>query len=158
MTQPVLKVFLKDGAKLPAYAKPGDSGLDLCATKDVWLSPGRPVLVGTGVHVEIPSGHEAQVRPRSSLSAKGVVCSLGTVDSGYTGEIGAVLTALATGAGNVTTDGVVSVSGGYLVKAGDKIAQLVIAPVANVAVQQVQSLDDLSETERGASGWGSSGR
>ena len=154
MTQPRLKVFLKDGAKLPAYAHAGDSGLDLCSTVDVTLEWGRPKKVPTGVHVEIPTGYEAQVRPRSGLSSKGVVCSFGTVDGGFTGEISAVLTLVY----RPHDDGpYVPNDGKYIIKAGDRIAQLVIAPVASVKVEQVQSLGELSETERGERGWGSSG-
>jgi len=155
VTQPVLKVFLKDGAKMPAYAHAGDSGLDLCSTADVTLEWGRPSKVPTGVHVEIPTGYEAQVRPRSGLSSKGVVCSFGTVDVGYTGEISVVLTFVKRPDDLARKDSDVDL---YQVKAGDKIAQLVIAPVAYVFVEQVTKQSDPGETERGERGFGSSGR
>jgi dUTP pyrophosphatase len=156
MTQPVLKVFLKDGAKLPAYAHAGDSGLDLCATKDFTLKLMQPQVAMTGVHVEIPDGYEAQVRPKSGLSSKGVFATLGTVDSNFRGEIGVTLTLIRKD--DISgCDVYVHGCSEYEFKAGDKIAQLVIAPVARVAVQQVQNVGELSETERGERGWGSSG-
>ena len=156
MTQPVLKVFLKDGAKMPVYGRPGDSGLDLRATETVMLDLLTPTKVMTGVHVEIPEGFEGQVRPRSGLSSEGVTVALGTIDRNFRGEIGVTMTLVRVDFAEFLKDG----SGPLRreIKAGDKIAQLVIAPVATVRTAQVQSLTELSETARGEQGWGSSGR
>jgi dUTP pyrophosphatase len=160
MTQPVLKVFLKDGAKLPAYAHAGDSGLDLVSPVDVTLYPLTPAFVDTGVHLEIPEGYEGQIRGRSSLNKKGVSVPTGTVDNGYHGSLGVVLIWQAQSGphGEVRFGGPPPLLSKYEIKAGDKIAQLVIAPVAHVKTEQVQSLADLSETERGEAGWGSTGK
>lgn len=146
--KPVLKVFLKDGATLPTYAHEGDSGLDLISPRDAVLSPLEPVFIDTGVCVEIPEGYEGQIRGRSSLNKRGVIVPTGTVDSPYRGSLGVILIYLSTTAGGEP----------YVIKAGDKIAQLVIAPVARVETLQVQNLSELSDTERGEKGWGSSGK
>lgn len=157
---PVLKVFLKDGARLPVYAHAGDSGLDLISPIDVTLYPLAPTFIDTGVHVEIPEGYEGQIRGRSSLNKKGVTVPTGTCDQPYRGSLGVVL--IWQTAQRVVLDERI---GGhqhtlptYQIKAGDKIAQLVIAPVARVAVGQVASHAELSVTERGEKGWGSTGK
>ena len=160
MTQPVLKVFLKDGAKLPAYAHVGDSGLDLAVRTPLVLRPFRRVTVDTGVHVEIPAGFEAHVRPRSGGNKRGLHVAFGTVDGPYRGPIGVTLYWMPEL--DFGFDGYLRVRSGepqaLEFAAGDRVAQLVIAPVAIVKVEQVQSLAELSETERGEAGWGSSGR
>jgi dUTP pyrophosphatase len=132
-------------AIVPRYARDGDSGMDLSALDPVTLFDGDPVLIDTGIAIELPPGYEAQVRPRSSMTRSGVVCGFGTVDNGYRGNICAVLTyRMRTGT-----------PGTYEVKRGDRVAQLVIAPVARVELVEAE---DLSATARGEGGFGSSGR
>lgn len=141
-------------ATLPTRAKPGDSGLDLCAHLPtqgwVMLQPGDRQKLWTGVAIELPVGSvddqiagrgwEAQVRPRSGLASQGIVCAFGTVDNGYRGDIGVTLF-------NHSPNCV-------FINHGDRIAQLVVCPVAYPNVVEVE---ELSETERGADGFGSTG-
>jgi len=142
---PILRVKrLRAKARLPRRATPGSSGLDLFACLE---GPGRltlgrdPVLVPTGIAVEIPAGYEGQVRPRSGLSAQGVGVAFGTIDSDYRGEI-------------LVTMFVFGSRDSYTLRDGDRIAQLVIAPVAILPLEEVE---ELSPTERGAGGHGSTG-
>ncbi|MFO7571782.1 MAG: dUTP diphosphatase [Gaiellaceae bacterium] len=130
-------------AVLPAQAYEGDAGLDLTACEDVVLEAGERAVVGTGLSVEIPPGYAGFVQPRSGLAARhgiGVVNSPGLIDSGFRGEVRVVL---------LNTDSRESFS----VTRGMRIAQLVVAPVANVRVVESASL---SPTERGQRGFGSS--
>ncbi|MBO7482415.1 MAG: dUTP diphosphatase [Kiritimatiellae bacterium] len=130
-------------AVLPAYAHPSDAGMDLKSVEDVVIAPGRRALVHTGLVVNLPPMHEAQVRPRSGLALKHGVTVLntpGTIDAGYRGEIGVILVNLG--------------DGPFAVSKGDKIAQLVIAPVLQPEVVEVDAID---ETDRGAGGFGSTG-
>jgi dUTP pyrophosphatase len=130
-------------AMLPSFARPGDAGMDLCASADVRLAPGEWTLVPTGIAIELPPGTEAQVRPRSGLALKHGITVLnapGTIDEGYRGEVGVIL-----------------INHGrepYAVTIGARIAQLVVMP--RLAVDVVDA-DALTETERGAGGFGSSG-
>lgn len=131
-------------AQLPAYAKPGDAGMDLRALEPQTIPPGACRLVRTGLVVEIPPGFEGQVRPRSGLALKHAVTVLntpGTVDSGYRGEVGVILV------NHGTAD--------FAVAAGDRVAQFVLARFETARVVEA---DDLSRTERGEGGFGSSGR
>jgi dUTP pyrophosphatase len=105
------------------------------------MLPGDVVLLGTGLSIELPPGYEAQVRPRSGLSRFGVLAAFGTVDCDYRGEIGVVLS-------NVTDHD-------YMVNMGERIAQLAIVPITQY---QIDEVEELSETERGACGFGSTGR
>ena len=132
---------------LPAYASEGAAGLDLRAAtpagETVEIAPGERHVVPTGIVIALPSGFEAQVRPRSGLARRhGVTClnSPGTVDSDYRGEIAVILVNLG--------------EKPFAVSRGDRIAQLVVAPVARAAWHCVESLD---ETVRGSGGFGSSG-
>ncbi len=134
---------IRPQAVLPAYAHPGDAGMDVCSAEAVRIPPGGRALVPTGLAVRLPMGYEAQVRPRSGLALKKGVTVLnapGTIDAGYRGEIGVVLANL----GEMDFD----------VKAGDRIAQLVVAPVTRPEIVETSELD---ETERGAGGFGSTG-
>jgi len=132
-------------AIIPTRQKPGDSGLDLHALVldgPLHIAPGERRRIHTGISIELPSGYEAQVRPRSGLSDRaGVVASLGTIDNGYRGDIGVVLF-------NLSWQG-------FMVRDGDRIAQLVIAPVSCPEVVVV--IDELAPTERGTGGFGSTG-
>lgn len=137
-----------DGIPLPAYETPGSAGMDLRAAvpegEPLTLKPGARLLAPTGLCMAIPEGYEVQVRPRSGLAAKaGVTClnTPGTIDSDYRGEVKVILINL--GAEDFT------------IRRGDRIAQMVVAPVAQAGWVEV---DDLDETARGAGGFGSTGR
>lgn len=134
---------LSPSATLPSYAHPGDAGLDLYSAVAVSIDPGEIKLVGTGISIELPANTEAQVRPRSGLALKHGITVLntpGTVDHGYRGEVGVILI----NHGRARFD----------VKAGMKIAQMVIAPCLAVTVEEC---GDLSGTARGQGGFGSTG-
>ncbi len=147
MTKPKLKLR-RVGAvvvPLPAYQTPGSAGLDLCAalTESVRIEPGERRLIPTGLALEIPSGYEGQVRPRSGLALKhgiSIVNSPGTIDSDYRGEVAIVLI-------NHGTEP-------YVVAPLSRIAQLVLAAALQLELEEVESL---SETSRGAGGYGSTG-
>ena len=143
-------------AVLPVYAHEGDAGMDVCTVEDVELRPFTPTLVKTGLVAEIPEGHELQVRPRSGLALKqGITVwnSPGTVDSGYRNEIGVIL--LWTPMCTFSPTGVLVASElGKRICKGDRIAQLVLAKVTTADIEEVQ---DVSETERGTGGFGSTG-
>jgi dUTP pyrophosphatase len=129
---------------LPRYETAGAAGLDLRADEPFALAPGERRAVPTGLAVEIPPGHEGQVRPRSGLAARhgvGMVNAPGTVDADYRGEVKVVL----------VNHGQAPVS----FARGDRIAQLVVAPVARVEVELTEALSD---TTRGDGGFGSTGR
>ncbi len=132
-------------AQVPTRAHPGDAGLDLHSVEDVILAPGARASVGTGVAVEIPTGYAGLVLPRSGLAARhgiSVVNAPGLIDAGYRGEIRVLL---------LNTDR----HEPFEVRAGARIAQLVIAPVALAEAVEVGSLE---ASQRGAGGFGSSGR
>ena len=136
-------VVLSADATLPSYATDGAAGLDLRSTEEVSLSPLERKLVPTGLKIALPDGYEAQVRPRSGLALKkgiSMVNTPGTIDCDYRGEIGVILINL--------SDSVVQL------EKGERIAQLVVAPVARAEMVVVSSLDD---TERGDGGFGSTG-
>jgi dUTP pyrophosphatase len=134
-----------EGLPLPAYVTSGSAGMDLQAAvaEPVVLEPGERALVPTGIRIALPEGYEAQIRPRSGLAIKQgitVANAPGTVDSDYRGEVQV---------------GLVNLSGeAYTIRRGDRIAQMVVAPVTRVTWQPVASLD---ETDRGAGGFGSTG-
>ncbi len=145
MTDPItLNVKrLQQEAKLPLRATEGASGLDLYACLphgDVTLGP-DPVRVSTGVAIECPAGYDAQIRPRSGLSLKGVGVAFGTIDSDYRGEL-------------LVTMWVFGSKTDHTISHGDRIAQLVIAPLAEAAIVEVS---ELSDSVRGAGGHGSTG-
>ncbi len=130
-------------AVLPFYAKPGDAGLDVCACEHATILPGERLLVRTGLVMELPPGTEAQLRPRSGLALRHGVTLLnspGTIDQGYRGEVGVILANLGQEA--------------FEVRPGMRIAQMVIAPVLCVETVEVEQI---SPTDRGAGGFGSTG-
>jgi dUTP pyrophosphatase len=134
---------LHDDAHLPAYAHgpAEDAGLDLRSIEQVVIEPGLAKAVPTGIAIELPSGYEAQVRPRSGLGLKhSLTVNFGTIDPGYRGEIRVIMFNL--GRSN------------YTVEKGDRIAQLVIARYEPVEWEE----GDLADSTRGAGGFGSSGR
>ncbi len=137
-----------EGLALPAYETTGSAGMDLRAAvpddAPVTLEPGARALVPTGLKIALETGWEAQVRPRSGLALKhGITClnSPGTIDSDYRGEVGVIL--INHGAEP------------FVIRRGERIAQMVIAAHAQAVVEEVETLD---ETVRGAGGFGSTGR
>ncbi|MED2932819.1 dUTP diphosphatase [Bacillus wiedmannii] len=137
---------LKD-VDLPKYAKPGDSGFDLVAAEDTIIWPGETKIVPTGLGFEIPPGFELQVRPRSGISRNTKLrVILGTVDSGFRGEVGVIV-------GNTERNLGMNMKA-HIIERGTRIAQGVIAPV--VTAYFVES-DELSDSERGIGGFGSTG-
>ena len=130
-------------AVMPAYAHASDAGMDVRTVRELAIPPGGPARVPTGPVVNLPAGYEAQVRPRSGLALKAgvtVLNSPGTIDAGYRGEIGVILA-------NFGQDD-------FKVNVGDRIAQLVIAPVLQPVVVEATEVDS---TDRGAGGFGSTG-
>ena len=128
---------------LPFYASEDAAGMDLYAAIDIILAPGARALVATGIALAIPRGFEGQVRPRSGLALKHGVTVLnapGTIDADYRGEVGVIL--------------INHGDGDFSIRRGDRIAQLVIAPVTRAHVLDVTSLDG---TARGSGGFGSTG-
>jgi dUTP pyrophosphatase len=136
-----------EGLPLPAYETTGAAGMDLRAAvpedAPITLHPGARVMAPTGLCIALPAGFEAQVRPRSGLAAKaGITClnTPGTIDSDYRGEVKVILINLG--------------PEDFVIRRGDRIAQMVIAPVVQASWREVDSLD---ETDRGAGGFGSTG-
>ncbi|HUP02348.1 MAG TPA: dUTP diphosphatase [Bryobacteraceae bacterium] len=132
-------------ATLPSYAHgpSEDAGMDLCAVEEITLPPGEPRLVPTGLTIELPAGMEAQVRPRSGLALKHAITmpnAPGTIDPGYRGELRVILLNLGREP--------------YTIHVGDRIAQMVVARYEPIEWQE----GDLSDSKRGAGGFGSSGR
>lgn len=133
-----------DGLPLPTYATAGAAGMDVVAAEALTLAAGARHAVATGFAIAIPEGYEVQVRPRSGLALKhGVTClnTPGTIDHDYRGEVKVILANL----GDQPFD----------IARGDRIAQLVPAPVQRAALDEVAELD---ETDRGSGGFGSTGR
>ena len=155
MMSPIVKIKLLENydnnLELPQYETEGAAGADIRASlpeeirkSGMVISPGKRELVPTGISMEIPKGYEVQVRPRSGLSLKTsllVVNSPGTIDSDYRGEVKIIL-------GNFGEET-------HFVKHGERIAQIVLAPVTQAKFETVETLD---ETVRGEGGFGSTGR
>ncbi len=137
-----------EGLALPAYETADAAGMDLRAAvpedQPITLKPGERAMAPTGLTLALPAGHEAQVRPRSGLAAKhGVTClnTPGTIDADYRGEVKVILINLG--------------QEPFVIRRGERIAQMVIAPVTRAELSVVAALD---ETQRGAGGFGSTGR
>ena len=138
-----VNVTLEQGAVLPKYQTDGSAGMDLHSIEEAELAPMERKLVRTGLRVQIPAGHEGQVRPRSGLALRhgvAMVNSPGTIGSDYRGEIAVILI-------NLGKDAV-------KLKCGERIAQLVIVPVTQATLRPVEALDG---TGRGDGGFGSTG-
>ena len=145
MTKINIKVVANEGVKLPLYKTSGAAGADICALlkEPIVIESGKSAMVPTGLFFEIPQGYEVQIRPRSGLAAKNGVTVLntpGTIDSDYRGEINVILINLG--------------DKPFTVNNGDRIAQMLVAPVIQADFSVVTSLE---ETERGAGGFGSTG-
>jgi dUTP pyrophosphatase len=140
----VLVVRLDPGLPMPAYAMPGDAGFDVCTTVDIVLAPGERAVVPTGIAVALPEGYAAFVHPRSGLAARHgltVVNAPGTIDAGYRGEVRICL---------LNTDAREAVE----LARGDRIAQIVIQPVARAILHEAERLPG---SHRGEGGYGSTG-
>ncbi|HAA43562.1 MAG TPA: dUTP diphosphatase [Ruminiclostridium sp.] len=150
----------REDAIIPTYANEGDAGMDVYAAEDVLIEPGETVIVPTGIKFAIPKGYEIQVRPRSGISYKTplrIANSPGTIDSGYRGELGIIITN--TSERNdyplieINSDG--NKKGTYKIKKGDRIAQIVLQAVPRINFVKVDSVKDIG-TDRGG-GFGSTG-
>jgi dUTP pyrophosphatase len=131
------------GLPMPAYATSGAAGMDICAAENLTLRAGKRHAVATGLAFAIPDGYEVQVRPRSGLALKhGITClnTPGTIDSDYRGEVKVILANLG--------------DEDFVINTGDRIAQIVVAPVTQGIMIEVDALED---TERGTGGFGSTG-
>jgi dUTP pyrophosphatase len=143
----VLLSRIDPGVPLPAYAQPGDAGVDLVTTTDVVIDPGERAVVGTGIAIALPEGYAGFVHPRSGLAARvglSVVNTPGTIDSGYRGEIKVCLV-------NHDPRDPITLS------RGDRIAQLVVQRVAHAVFREVPDVAALPASTRGAGGYGSTG-
>ena len=132
-----------EGLALPAYATSGAAGMDVVSAEDALLRPGAPCAVATGLALAIPDGFEIQVRPRSGLALRHAVTlpnTPGTIDSDYRGELKIIM--------------INHGPGDFAIARGDRIAQLVLAPVIRACWSEVEELDD---TARGEAGFGSTG-
>lgn len=136
-----MKIMLDDGAVMPTRAHADDAGLDLYSPKGTIIPPSGSAVIDTGVHLEIPHGYVGLVLSKSGLNIKRGLTSEGVIDAGYTGSIRVKLYN--------------HLPQPYQVLAGDKISQLVILPIVT---PELELADRLGETERGANGFGSSGR
>jgi len=135
-----------EGLELPSYATDGAAGMDLRAAieGEVMLAPGERALVSCGIRIALPAGYEGQVRPRSGLALRHGITLLnapGTIDSDYRGTVAAILVNLG--------------AEPFVVRRGERIAQLVIAPVARAELVEVEELED---SDRGEGGFGHTGR
>ena len=140
----ILRLPHGEGLPLPAYATDGAAGMDVVAAEALTLAPGARAGVATGFALAIPDGYEVQVRPRSGLALKhGITClnTPGTIDSDYRGEVKVILINLG--------------DAPFPIARGDRIAQIVPAPVQRAALESVEILED---TARGSGGFGSTGR
>ncbi len=147
---PRLRIVLtRAGAATPTYATSGAAGLDLeaCLDEPVRLEPGDRAAIPTGLTLALPPGHEGSVRPRSGLAMRHgvtVANAPGTIDEDYRGELSVLLINLG--------------QEPYTVKHGDRVAQLVVSPIARVEIETLGTLDELGQTGRGEGGFGSTGR
>lgn len=147
MTQVRIFAELEHDFELPAYETLNASGMDVRANERVVIVPGQTTVVKTGLFVEIPEGFEIQVRPRSGMSLKTgirIANAPGTIDADYRGEIGIICH-------NTSTHE-------FVVELGDRIAQLVLQQVPKIEWVRVNAKEELSNTERGVGGYGSTGR
>lgn len=143
LSQVRVHISVEQGCSVPEYATNDAAGMDLRANEDIILMPGQRHAVATGLRIALPPGFEAQVRPRSGLALKNGISipnSPGTIDADYRGEVKAILI-------NLSEET-------FEIKIGDRIAQLVVAPVAHAEWEIVK---ELAPTSRGSGGFGSTG-
>jgi len=156
-------VRLSGNAVLPSYAHHHDAGMDICASEDILLLPGETKLVPTGFAMAIPEGYEAQIRPRSGISLRTMLRipnSPGTIDAGYRDEIRVIMhnasgPALSTEGEPLSVSEKKNRSGAYLIRRGDKIAQMVFARVPHAMIREVPTLEGIGTDRQG--GFGSTG-
>ncbi len=132
---------LKAGAKLPKYAKEGDVGLDLFSMENITIKPGEHYILWHGFALEFSMGYAAIVKDKSSISKAGLHTMGGVYDAGYRGEYNTHLV-------NLSNEP-------YTIEVGDKVSQIVMVPVA---IAEIEETDNLSESERGTGGFGSTGK
>jgi len=163
MSVEVFVEICREGAILPAYARPGDAGMDLYAAEDVLIRPGETVIVPTGIKIAIPEGYEIQIRPRSGISYKTplrVSNSPGTIDSGYRDELGIIMTNTSSiccynEEELYTIEDSGNLMGVYKIRKGDRIAQMVLQVVPEMKLTVVDSVDQIGYNRGG--GFGSTG-
>lgn len=164
MSVEVYVEICREGAILPKYANPGDAGMDVYAAEDVIVMPGETVVVPTGLKLAIPEGYEIQVRPRSGLSLKTplrIPNSPGTIDSGYRDELGIIVNNSSVVKTNQSKDEKYTLdekgnkNGAYIIRKGDRIAQIVLQVVPKMVLTKVDSVKDIG-ADRGG-GFGSTG-
>jgi dUTP pyrophosphatase len=136
---------LSNSVSIPKYETPGSSGMDIAAhiKESITIEPGEKALVSSGFSIAVPKGYEVQIRPRSGLAAKKNITVLntpGTIDADYRGEIKVILINLG--------------KEKFVIENGDRIAQMVVCPVVQASMEEVK---ELSDTERGLGGFGSTG-
>tara|TARA_B110000971_G_scaffold92702_1_gene95364 strand:- start:690 stop:1130 length:441 start_codon:yes stop_codon:yes gene_type:complete len=144
----MIKILIKklsNSVSIPKYETSGSSGMDIAAhiENNVTINPGEKVLIPTGFSIAVPRGHEVQIRPRSGLAIKKNITVLntpGTIDADYRGEIKIILINLG--------------KEEFIIENGDRIAQMVVCPVVQASLKEVK---ELSDTERGSGGFGSTG-
>lgn len=153
-----LKVLrLSPAAKMPTRGTADSAGWDIYAPIRVVLKANEPVVIGCGFAMALPRGFEAQIRPRSSFSKQGIHCAFGTIDADYRGEVGVTIVKCKR-ADSYVPGNQGYVPDEYVIEAGDRIAQMLIAPVPTVFMVEVDTLAALGETVRGDGGWGSTGK
>lgn len=164
MSVEIFVEICREGAILPRYANPGDAGMDVYAAEDMLVRPGETVIVPTGLKLAIPEGYEIQVRPRSGLSFKTPIRlpnSPGTIDSGYRDELGIIVNNSSeaqfaeSGENPYTMDEKGNKKGTYIIRKGDRIAQIVLQPVPRMVLTAVPSVRDMGNDRGG--GFGSTG-
>lgn len=139
---------LREDAILPTRNNPTDAGMDLYALEQTFIPLGSTAILKTGIAIETPVGFVAKIEDRSGLAAKGLRTGAGVVDASYRGEIGVVLHNLTNSTGSIGQQR------GYVVNKGDRIAQILIYKVETPSIKEVK---ELSNTDRGSKGFGSSG-
>lgn len=165
---------LNENATLPTKAHATDSGFDLYAAEDTIVQPGETVVIKTGIALQLPEGYEATVRPRSGVTSRTKLrVNIGTIDQSYRGEIGVIVDNISRdseysgenylaklingrrGRADVLNGGKTADRNTYLIRKGDRIAQLVVQPLPSVEAYEISG--ELGETERGTGGFGSTG-
>lgn len=152
----------REGIELPAYARLGDAGMDICAAEDVILEPGETKVIPTGIKVAIPEGYEIQVRPRSGISFKTplrIPNSPGTIDAGFRDELGVIMTNTSELESKDNSiyflDSKGNKKGTYHIRRGDRVAQIVLMEVPRIKFKVVSAVSNIG-VDRGG-GLGSTG-
>jgi len=161
-----VEVFIeicRENVTIPAYIHQWDAGMDICAAEEVLIGPGDTIVVPTGLKFAIPEGYEIQVRPRSGISSRTPIRisnSPGTIDSGYRDELGIIMTNTSEVCSysyddSITLDSVGNRKGNYLIRKGDRIAQLVLKEVPRMVLTTVPNVAEIGYNRGG--GFGSTG-